>query len=42
MAAKQETARKLIARTEMDDVMIAEIAGLSTVEVAQLRAQAQH
>jgi hypothetical protein len=39
---RRETARNLIARTEMDDAMIAEIAGLPADEVTRLRAEAQH
>lgn len=35
--AREETARNLIARTEMNDQMIAEIAGLSEDEVSALR-----
>ncbi|MGM0984702.1 MAG: hypothetical protein ACQEXG_14970 [Pseudomonadota bacterium] len=42
LEAKQETARNLIARTEMDDAMVAEIAGLPVEDVAQLRAGTQH
>ena len=37
-----KTACNLIARTEMDDVMIAEIAGLSIEDVTRLRAETQH
>ncbi|WP_409525357.1 Rpn family recombination-promoting nuclease/putative transposase [Nitrincola sp. MINF-07-Sa-05] len=37
-----ETARNLIARTEMDDAMIADISGLSVDEVTKLRAEARH
>ncbi len=40
--AKRETARNLIVRTEMDDAMIADIAGLATDEVAKLRAETKH
>ncbi|MCG6659841.1 hypothetical protein HOP52_19030 [Halomonas campisalis] len=40
--AKRDTARKLIARTEMDDAMIAEIAGLPIDEVVRLRAESRH
>lgn len=35
---RQDTARRLIARTEMDDAMIAEVTGLAVFEVAALRA----
>ena len=38
----EKTARNLIARTEMDDRMIADIAGLSIEEVARLRAESRH
>ncbi|MBF8224008.1 RpnC/YadD family protein [Halomonas sp. 328] len=37
-----ETARNLIARTEMGDAMIAEIAGLAIEDVAKLRGEARH
>ncbi len=40
--ARQETARNLINRTEMNDQMIAEIAGLSVDEVSQLRPEVRH
>ncbi|SFU43494.1 hypothetical protein [Halomonas korlensis] len=40
--AKQETARNLIVRTEMNDAMVAEIAGLSMEEVVRLRAETKH
>lgn len=40
--ARRDTARNLIARTEMDDATIAEIAGLSAADVASLRAEGQH
>lgn len=39
---KRETARNLIARTEMDDRMIAEIAGLPIEEVVRLRSNIPH
>ena len=39
---KRNAARKLIARTEMDDAMIAEIEELPVEEVARLRAETQH
>lgn len=42
LEAKRETARNLIARTEMDDAMIAEIAGLPIDEVVRLRAESRH
>ncbi|WP_445004438.1 Rpn family recombination-promoting nuclease/putative transposase [Halomonas mongoliensis] len=42
LEAKQETARNLITRTEMDDAMIAEIAGLPIEDVARLRAESRH
>ena len=38
----EQAARNLIARTEMDDAMIAEIAGLPIVDVVRLRAEGQH
>ncbi|SDK74739.1 hypothetical protein SAMN05192555_10191 [Franzmannia pantelleriensis] len=38
---RQETARNLIARTEMDDQMIAEISGLPREVIATLRAESQ-
>ena len=40
--AKRETARNLIARTEMDDAMIADISGLPKEEVAALRSETRH
>lgn len=39
---KRNAARKLIARTEMDDQLIAEIEELPVEEVARLRAETQH
>ena len=39
---RQETARNLINRTEMNDQMIAEIAGLTIDEVSQLRSAIKH
>ncbi|EXJ09029.1 hypothetical protein [Nitrincola nitratireducens] len=41
-AQMSETALKLIVRTEMDDVMIAELSGLSVGQVEQLRLKANH
>ncbi|GAB2594992.1 MULTISPECIES: Rpn family recombination-promoting nuclease/putative transposase [Nitrincola] len=41
-ALMRETALKLIAQTEMDDVMIAELSGLSVDQVEQLRLKANH
>ena len=38
----EKTACNLIARTEMDDAMIAEIAGMPIEDVAQLRAESRH
>jgi predicted transposase/invertase (TIGR01784 family) len=38
----EKTARNLIARTEMDDAMIAEIAGLPIEDVVRLRAESRH
>ena len=38
----EKTARNLIARTEMEDVMIAEIAGLAVEDVTRLRAEGKH
>ena len=38
----RETALKLIAQTEMDDAMIAELSGLSVDQVEQLRLKANH
>lgn len=38
----EQIARNLIARTEMDDGMIAEVAGLPVDEVAGLRAESRH
>ncbi len=40
--ARQETARNLINRTEINDQMIAEIAGLTVDEVSQLRSEIKH
>ena len=40
--AREETARNLIARTEMNDQMIAEISGLSVDEVSALRSYINH
>ena len=40
--AREETARNLISRTEMNDQMIAEIAGLAVDEVSQLRSDIKH
>ncbi|WP_280565169.1 hypothetical protein [Chromohalobacter sp. 48-RD10] len=37
MEDKRNTARNLIARTELEDQMIAEITGLAIEEVSQLR-----
>ncbi|MGP5144584.1 hypothetical protein ACTXKF_19650 [Vreelandella alkaliphila] len=42
LESKRNAARKLIARTEMDDQAIAEIADLTVVEVDKLRAEIQH
>ncbi len=42
LESKRNAARKLIARTEMDDQAIAEIADLSVIEVDKLRAETQH
>ena len=41
-AAQQEVARNLIARTEMKDQMIAEVAGLEVAEVSDMRSQVKH
>ncbi|GAB2605445.1 RpnC/YadD family protein [Nitrincola alkalisediminis] len=41
-AQMSETALKLIVRTEMDDVMIAELSGLSVGQVEHLRLKANH
>jgi len=41
-AAQQEVARNLIARTEMNDQMIAEVAGLEVAEVSGMRSQVKH
>ena len=38
----EQIARNLISRTEMDDQMIAEIAGLTFDEVSQLRSAIKH
>jgi hypothetical protein len=40
--ARQQTARNLINRTEMNDQMIAEMAGLAVDEVSQLRSEIKH
>lgn len=40
--AKRDMARNLISRTEMDDQLIAEIAGLTVSEVSVLRSQVRH
>jgi hypothetical protein len=40
--ARKETARNLINRTEMNDQMIAEIAGLAMEEVGALRSEIKH
>jgi predicted transposase/invertase (TIGR01784 family) len=40
--SKRETARNLIARTEMNDQTIAEITGLPATEVAKLRSETLH
>jgi predicted transposase/invertase (TIGR01784 family) len=40
--AREETARNLISRTEMNDQMIAEIAGLPLDEVSALRSKIKH
>ena len=42
LESKRNAARKLIARTEMDDQAIAEIADLSVEEVDKLRAETRH
>lgn len=42
LESKLNAARKLIARTEMDDQMIADIEELSVEEVERLRAETQH
>ncbi|MGM0984677.1 MAG: Rpn family recombination-promoting nuclease/putative transposase [Pseudomonadota bacterium] len=42
LESKRNAVRKLIARTEMDDAMIAEIEELPVEEVARLRAETQH
>lgn len=42
LESKRNAARKLIARTEMDDQMIADIEELSVEEVENLRAETQH
>ncbi|MBT2773417.1 hypothetical protein J7J47_14415 [Halomonas sp. ISL-60] len=42
LEGKRNAARKLIARTEMDDQMIADIEELPVDEVATLRAEIQH
>lgn len=39
---KRNTARNLIARTELEDQMIAEITGLAVEEVSQLRSENKH
>ncbi|MFN2349994.1 MAG: Rpn family recombination-promoting nuclease/putative transposase [Thioalkalivibrio sp.] len=38
----EQTARNLITRTEMDDAMIAEMAGLPVADVIRLRGEAKH
>jgi len=40
--ARKEAARNLIRRTEMSDLVIAEIAGLAVEEVSQLRSEIRH
>ena len=40
--ARKETAHNLVNRTEMNDQMIAEIAGLTVDEVSQLRSEIKH
>ena len=42
LESKRNAARKLIARTEMDDQMIADIEELPVEEVEKLRAEIQH
>ena len=42
LESKRNAAPKLIARTEMDDQMIADIEELSVKEVENLRAETQH
>lgn len=42
LESKRNTARKLIARTEMNDQLIAEIAELPIEEIEKLRAKTQH
>ena len=42
MKTKRETALNLIKRTDMDDAMIADIAGLTLSEVTELRSQTKH
>ena len=42
LESKRNAARKLIARTEMNDQLIAEIEGLPVEEVEKLRAETQH
>ena len=42
LESKRNAARKLIARTKMDDQLIAEIAELPVEEVEKLRAETQH
>jgi hypothetical protein len=42
LEGKRNAARKLIARTEMDDQMIADIEELPVEEVEKLRAEIQH
>ncbi|MEA2120089.1 hypothetical protein [Halovibrio sp. HP20-50] len=42
LESKRNAVRKLIARTEMDDQAIAEIADLSVEEVDKLRAETRH
>ena len=42
MKNKRDTALNLIKRTEMDDAMIADIAGLTLSEVTELRSETKH
>lgn len=42
LESKRNAARKLIARTEMNDQLIAEIEELPVEEVEKLRAETQH
>ncbi|WP_227842342.1 hypothetical protein [Vreelandella zhuhanensis] len=39
---REEVARSMILKTEMDDVMIADIAELSVEDVSKLRAEIKH